>query len=100
MQIVFVDPPAKHPNPKPYGSPISHPWEQIAEQLRARPNEWALCLRDVASPSANIRKGRIKAFQPAGAFEARTVQTHRFDDRGRPLVDLYIRYTPDGAITQ
>lgn len=92
MQIVFTDPPKKHPSPKPYGTPASHPWAEIAEQLRARPGEWALCLRDVAVSPANIKRGKIAAFRPAGTFDVRTVQRHGFDERGRPLIDLYIRY--------
>lgn len=95
MQVVFVDPPVAHPNPKPRGgAPLNHPWDSIAEQLKARPGEWALCLRDIHVHATNIRHGKIKAFQPAGAFQTRTVQTHKVDDKGRPTVDLYIKYTP------
>lgn len=97
MHIVFVDPPDKHPNPAVYGTPQSHPWEVIAEQLKQRPGEWALCLREVVVPPSQITRGRIKAFQPEGAFLARTVQTHTRDERGRPLVDLYIKYLGNTA---
>jgi hypothetical protein len=92
MQVVFIDPPDKHPNPLTRGTPASHPWEVIAEQLKQRPGEWALCLRDISIQPRQISGGRVKAFRPAGAFQARTVQTHRRDDMGRPLVDLYIKY--------
>lgn len=94
MQIVFVDPPDKHPNPKRHGTPAVHPWETIAAQLRQRPGEWALCLRDVAVHGSSITKAKITAFRPAGDFQARTVQTHKQDHLGRPTVDLYIKYQP------
>lgn len=94
MQIVFVDPPDKHPNPAPRGTPQHHPWEEIVEQLKARPGEWALCLRDIAVAPSQVTRGHIKAFRPAGDFQSRTVQTHKRDENGRPLVDLYIKYNP------
>lgn len=94
MQIVFVDPPDKHPNRASITKPQKHPWDEIAEQLKARPGEWALCLRDIYVRAEQITRGTNKAFQPVGAFQARTVQTHNRDEKGRPLVDLYIKYAP------
>lgn len=85
MQIVFTDPPSRP-------GLSQHPWPLIAEQLKARPNEWALCLREVAIGANQINSGGIVSFRPKGAFKARTVQTGKTDDKGRKLVDLYIMY--------
>lgn len=99
MHVVFMDPPPKQTARSHRKKPDAHPWAVIAEQLRQRPGEWALCLREVAVNANAIHSGKIKAFQPAGAFTARTVQTHKRDDRARPLIDLYIKYVgePDGS---
>ncbi|WP_405775896.1 hypothetical protein [Streptomyces sp. NBC_01538] len=62
--LVFEDPPApRKTNPA---------YEAVAEALRKRPREWA---RVGAFPSAsmiacNIKRGRPKVFEPAGAFDA------------------------------
>jgi len=62
-----------------------------AAQLRDRPGEWALLMtKDTPSKASdlagNIRRGIMKAFQPAGAFEA-TI-------RGR---DVWVRYVGGAA---
>jgi len=46
-------------------------WHELADQLRTRPNEWALIAHDV-NPSlvTHIRQGRLQAFAPNGTFEA------------------------------
>jgi len=93
MHVVFTDPPPGPP-PIPRVRPQAHPWDSIAEQVKQRPGEWALCLRNIYVTATQITRGTIKAFRPVGAFEARTVQTHQRDEYGRPLVDLYIRYVP------
>lgn len=100
MHVVFMDPPPKPVDSLPRDTPAAHPWEPIAEQLRQRPGEWALCLRDVYVNANAINTGKINAFKPAGAFTARTVQTHKRDHRARPLVDVYIKYLgdPDGSV--
>jgi hypothetical protein len=91
MQIVFTDPP-----PRPGVS--QHPWALIAEQLKERPGEWALCLKAVTVAAHQINSGSNVSFRPKGAFRARTVQTGKKDEKGRPLVDLYIKYVgEDGA---
>lgn len=86
MQIVFTDPPARQPGVS------QHPWKEIAEQLRARPGEWALCLKGVVVQAHQINKGVNVSFRPKGAYRARTVQTGKKDEKGRTLVDLYIKY--------
>lgn len=98
MQIVFTDPP---PPARRHGA-SKHPWADIAEQLRARPGEWALCLRDMHDSSASaIRLGKLTAF-PRGEFEARAVRpTDRHQDvpltkgRKQAIFDLYVRYIPE-----
>ena len=85
MQIVFTDPPHRP------GKSL-HPWNDIAEQLKARPGEWALCLRNVYVSATGINSAHINAFKPRGAFRARTVSTGKKDDDGHLLVDLYIMY--------
>lgn len=62
----------------------------IAEALKTKPGTWAL-VRSYASPNAAastawlIRNGRLRAYQPAGAFEAKS---RRSGDEGR----VYARY--------
>lgn len=93
--IVFTDPPP----PKRFGT--AHPWEEIAATLKANPGKWALCLRGVhSSYTSQINRGKLAAFQPPGAFEARSVSTLP-SENGRKSNDLYIRYvgeteTPHG----
>jgi hypothetical protein len=91
MQIVFTDPPSVP------GHSI-HPWGLIAEQLKARPNEWALCLREVVVSANQINAGQLNAFKPKGTFKARTISTGKKDEKGRVLVDLYVMYVgePEG----
>lgn len=104
MKIVFTDP----PNPERRGGHSKHPWQQIADQLRERPGEWALCLRDMYDSSASgIRLGRNAAF-PKGHFDARAVRpTDRNLDvprgqegRKKAIFDLYIRYIPEEERTE
>lgn len=63
-------------NPPPRVSGRHWGWHrQVASKLRARPREWALVGTYGSSDSAssmarNIKMGRLKAYEPAGAFEA------------------------------
>lgn len=66
-------------------------WVEIADQLRARPGEWAIVdtfgNRNAASPtSRRIRLGLLSAFRPAGEWESTT--------RG---ADVYARYVGPAA---
>ncbi len=92
MEIVFTEPPIRH-------GLSQHPWAEITEQLKARPGEWALCLRGVHISATSINRGSINAFKPSGSFEARTVRDGKKDDRNRDTYDLYIRYkgSPDAT---
>lgn len=84
--IVFTDPP-----PGPVRA-SAHPWHDIAEALKANPGQWALCLRGIHSSYASqIKHGKLTAFQPAGAFEARSVSTLP-QENGKRAHDLYVRY--------
>lgn len=66
-------------------------YDAVALQLRQHPKRWALIIENNKSTStaADIKNGRMKAFQPAGAFEAVNRQT----SPGR--WSLYARYIGD-----
>lgn len=51
-------------------------WHLVAESLRARPGDWGRPVhgRSDGSIVANIRRGELSAFRPAGAFEAKVRQ--------------------------
>lgn len=85
--IVFTDPPLNARR----GHSI-HPWDDIAAALRERPGEWALVLRGIHSSYATqVRRGKLAAFQPPGAFEAVSTKSTVTND-GKPTNDLYIKY--------
>lgn len=65
-----------------------------AEQLKARPGDWALVFEGVSqSTGNNVRKGTLAAFRPEGAFEVATRNQRRPDDGvGDSVVDVYVRY--------
>lgn len=65
MAVKFVD----GPPPGGVGRPVLY--EEEAAELRGRPGEWALIADSAASSMAsNIKYGTLKAFRPAGTFEA------------------------------
>jgi hypothetical protein len=69
-------------------------WRVIADELKSRPNTWALIARDVSPATAtNINKGVLVAFRPPGTFESRTA--NRDDKTNR--CDIYARYVGDEA---
>jgi hypothetical protein len=52
-------------------------WTEAALELRARPGEWGIVKQHITRSAASamahaVKTGRIKAFRPAGAFEAFT----------------------------
>ena len=63
-------------------------WADVAEQLRERPDQWALVAEGLkyAVYSTYISKGRLAAFEPAGHYEGTS--------RKRPdgMYDIYARY--------
>jgi len=57
------------PTPR-LGRPPSANYSALAEELKKNPGEWALVGENLSiSIGSHISSGRIKAFQPAGAFE-------------------------------
>lgn len=64
-------------------------WSDIADMLRGRPNEWAMVAEDV-NPSVvtHIRRGRLKAFEPEGMFDA---SGQGRNERGYTK-ELYVRF--------
>jgi hypothetical protein len=62
--------------------------------LRGRPNEWALVAEDV-NPSVvtHIRRGRLKAFEPEGMFDA---SGQGRNERGYTK-ELYVRFIGDAV---
>jgi len=73
-------------------------WRAVADALKSNPNEWAVVAENVsASTGTHIRYGRLKAFEPSGAFEAR-VSGARGDASGRAS-KVYARYVGAGSVT-
>ena len=71
-------------------------WNEIADRLRANPNEWAKVAEDInPSTVTHIRKGRLQAFTPAGSFEA---SGHGRTDKGYTK-ELYVRFVGAGVAT-
>jgi hypothetical protein len=71
-------------------------WEEIASALKSNPEQWAVVAENVsASTGTHIRYGRLKAFEPSGAFEARVSGAHS-SENGR-AEKIYARYI--GATT-
>lgn len=69
-------------------------WNQIAAELKSRPDTWALVARGVSpATSTSIRNGVITAFRPPGTFEARTANRSQAKNR----CDVYARYVGDEA---
>lgn len=49
------------------------PWDDVTYELKCRPGEWALILRDRSSARGlvtQINKGQLSDFQPIGHWEA------------------------------
>ena len=64
--LVWENPPARNTKHDLYG---------IAGALRSKPGEWARMPEDMPVPYATrIKRGSLRSFEPAGSFEARTVQ--------------------------
>lgn len=80
--------------------------EEIANQLRARPGEWALVRSypehrwtSARTMAHDIMIGRSKHFRPLESFEAKTAKEDGTDDNGNPVreVNVYARYVGDAA---
>jgi hypothetical protein len=77
MAVKFQEPPADRRSK----------WPSIFDELRARPNEWALIIESAPNAGAapNIRSG-VYAGSSSGEFEARSVSA------GQGKFDIYARY--------
>ena len=94
-ELTWEEPPVKGRN--------RNDWDTIAASLKANPNKWAVVAENVsASTGTHIRHGRLTAFSPKGAFEAR-VSGAKADNGGR-AEKIYARYvgtaSPLGATTE
>ncbi len=70
-------------------------WEPTATSLKERKGEWAKLDGDTTSPGLayHIKKGQLKDFRPAGAFEARSTK----NEDG--TYDIFARYVGVGVGT-
>lgn len=72
-------------------------WDSIAEQLRAKPNEWARVFQqDRVSVVNALRQGAVGPMHPDLGFEYKTVNNVREPVR---LCDLYARWNPDKVVS-
>lgn len=79
----------KWETPKRHGND-RHDWLEVARQLKERPGEWAVVAEDIQRTYVTaVKKGRIRAFQPAGTFEA--ISRGSGTEVGR-AGKLYVRY--------
>lgn len=82
--VRWEDPPpqSRHRRPRQFNSAA------VAEELRGRPNQWAVVAVNPASVgvASGISGARWRPFRPAGSFEA----AHRTAENGDRLV--YARY--------
>jgi hypothetical protein len=74
--------------PPPHAKRAGSKWDPIARTLKANPGRWACIGRSIPTNiSSTIRRGELKCWKPAGAFEVRTVNhTERW------VADVYVRY--------
>lgn len=90
---------------KPY---VRGRWNDDAEQLRSYPGRWGVIWEAKSNPEndkygqdlqATVRHGRVKAFAPAGAYEAaKRIEAEGKDPLYRELwVRVYVRYVGDGS---
>jgi hypothetical protein len=69
-------------------------WDEVADQLRSRPGEWARVARAVSPATATaIKNGIIVAFRPPGTFDATTGER----DKAKNRCDVYARFVGDEA---
>lgn len=73
MALTWKEPPPKR-------------WDSVAEELRANPGRWAVVELPGVAYTSHIKRGTLKAFRPAGAFE---VRSHKGE--------FFIRYKGDTA---
>lgn len=94
MRVTFMDPPMTPGR----GRLGKYPWQEIADQLKERPGEWALVLTGLdASPITSINTGKYVAFQPPRSFEAVSrSRAPKGQETPQPstgkVYDIYVRY--------
>lgn len=76
----------QEPPPSQRGSGRRLTYLSEAAELRAHPGQWALLGAFAPAQVTNIKQGYLKAFRPAGEFDA----IGRKRDDGK--YDIYIRY--------
>lgn len=82
--VKFVDPPEK-----PAPTRKSSKWVPILDEVKARPNTWALIAENVwASLATGLRRGNFEGVETEG-LEIRTVYP---DDYRYGKTDVYARY--------
>jgi hypothetical protein len=70
----------------------TYDWAAIADELRSRPNDWALIFKGDRTSLVNaLRQGGITALHPDLGFEIRTTNNTREQPR---ICDLYLRFNP------
>lgn len=85
--LKWEDPPPSNQGPR-------GKWGAVAAELKAHPGKWALIaegIKHASTVSNGVKTGKIKAFEPAGEFEATTRSTTP-KDGGPRVFDVYARY--------
>lgn len=66
-------------------------YQPVVDMLKQYPGRWALLMGAHQQPMATfIKQGKVKGFEPAGAFEA-TARKGRIVN-GKKKWDIYVRY--------
>lgn len=82
----------------PPESPPKYDWDDIAQKLKRRPNQWAKIFdRDRTSVTVALRNGSIKALQPQMGFVVRTSHGTRETPR---MCTLHMKYDPELDMTR
>ena len=88
VEVVWEEPPPESRSRNKYD------WENIAHQLRSRPNHWAKVFDDGPTSVVNaIRQRKVTHLDPAMGFQVRTRNNVRTPVRS---CTLYMRYVPPG----
>jgi hypothetical protein len=95
--IVGWEEPPHSPRVGCAGKQFSHKWTALAEQLQARPGEWAIvdpragyAGQRLYAVAYGIRRGMTVAFSPGGEFDAAVRRVDGVDV-------LYVRYVGEPA---
>lgn len=70
-------------------------WDEVAEQLRSRPGEWAVVHEDLpSSVQWSVSRGRVAAVAPALGFQSRTAGNVRDESGKQWCAELWMMYDP------